>query len=87
MWTCSIAGLLAARSDGFTIMEISDVHVGPDHHEQYVQAIVGCERNPLLPTPPGIGDVVDLAAVEHLAVSASPLGSLRGLRRVPGDVI
>ncbi|WP_447988941.1 metallophosphoesterase [Achromobacter spanius] len=70
-----IAGL-PQDLDGFTIVQISDVHVGPTIKKQYVQAIVDAV-NELLPDVIAItGDVVD-GSVEHLAEQASPLGSLR----------
>ncbi|MGV2865959.1 metallophosphoesterase [Achromobacter sp. AGC39] len=62
--------------DGFTIVQISDVHVGPTIKKRYVQAIVD-GVNELLPDMVAItGDVVD-GSVEHLSDQASPLGTLR----------
>ncbi|MGH8818941.1 metallophosphoesterase [Achromobacter pestifer] len=62
--------------DGFTIVQISDIHVGPTIKKHYVQAIVDAV-NELLPDVIAItGDVVD-GSVEHLAPQASPLGALR----------
>lgn len=62
--------------DGFTIVQISDIHVGPTIKKHYVQAIVDAV-NDLLPDVIAItGDVVD-GSVEHLAAQASPLGTLR----------
>ncbi|WMD21995.1 metallophosphoesterase [Achromobacter seleniivolatilans] len=62
--------------DGFTIVQISDIHVGPTIKKHYVQAIVDAV-NELLPDVVAItGDVVD-GSVEQLASQASPLGQLR----------
>jgi len=67
---------LAPDLDGFTIVQISDIHVGPTIKKRYVQAIVDAV-NDLLPDMIAItGDVVD-GSVEHLAAQASPLGQLR----------
>lgn len=70
-----IAGL-PAELDGFTIVQISDIHVGPTIKKRYVQAIVDAVN---AQTPDVIaitGDVVD-GSVEQLAAQASPLGQLR----------
>lgn len=70
-----IAGL-PPDLDGFTIVQISDIHVGPTIKKRYVQAIVDAV-NELLPDMIAItGDVVD-GSVEHLAAQASPLARLR----------
>lgn len=70
-----IAGL-PPDLDGFTIVQISDIHVGPTIKKHYVQAIVDAV-NELLPDVVAItGDVVD-GSVEQLAAQASPLGQLR----------
>ncbi|CAB3686472.1 metallophosphoesterase [Achromobacter piechaudii] len=62
--------------DGFTIVQISDIHVGPTIKKHYVQAIVD-GVNELLPDVVAItGDVVD-GSVEHLSEQARPLASLR----------
>ncbi len=62
--------------DGFTIVQISDIHVGPTIKKHYVQAIVDAV-NALQPGMIAItGDVVD-GSVEHLSAQASPLGMLR----------
>ncbi len=62
--------------DGFTIVQISDIHVGPTIKRRYVQAIVDAV-NELTPDVIAItGDVVD-GSVEQLAAQASPLGQLR----------
>ena len=62
--------------DGFTIVQISDIHVGPTIKKHYVQAIVD-GVNELLPDVVAItGDVVD-GSVEHLSEQARLLASLR----------
>ncbi|MFA1589685.1 metallophosphoesterase, partial [Achromobacter ruhlandii] len=67
---------LPADLDGFTIAQISDIHVGPTIKRRYVQAIVDAV-NELAPDMIAItGDVVD-GSVEQLAAQASPLGTLR----------
>nr|WP_220805426.1 metallophosphoesterase [Achromobacter sp. UMC46] len=67
---------LPQELDGFTIVQISDIHVGPTIKKHYVQAIVDAV-NDLLPDVIAVtGDVVD-GSVEHLAAQASPLGTLR----------
>ncbi|WYX18602.1 metallophosphoesterase [Achromobacter xylosoxidans] len=67
---------LPADLDGFTIAQISDIHVGPTIKRRYVQAIVDAV-NELAPDMIAItGDVVD-GSVEQLAAQASPLGQLR----------
>ncbi|MEX3959551.1 metallophosphoesterase [Trinickia sp. EG282A] len=67
---------LPASLDGLTIVQISDIHVGPTIKQRYVQAIVD-EVNRLEPDLVAItGDVVD-GSVEQLAEHAQPLASLR----------
>lgn len=62
--------------DGFTIVQISDIHVGPTIKKRYVQAIVDAV-NGLRPDMVAItGDVVD-GSVEQLGAQAAPLGELR----------
>lgn len=62
--------------DGFTIVQISDVHVGPTIKRRYVQAIVDAV-NAAKPDMIAItGDVVD-GNVEQLSAQARPLGSLK----------
>jgi predicted MPP superfamily phosphohydrolase len=62
--------------DGFTIVQISDIHVGPTIKRNYVRAIVDAV-NGLLPDMVAItGDVVD-GSVEQLADHTRPLGDLR----------
>ncbi|WDD91956.1 metallophosphoesterase [Burkholderia sp. FERM BP-3421] len=67
---------LPAALDGFTIVQISDIHVGPTIKRGYVEAIVEAV-NRLQPDLIAVtGDVVD-GAVEQLAHHAAPLGALR----------
>lgn len=69
-----IAGLPAAL-DGLTIVQISDVHVGPTIKQRYVDAIVD-EVNRLDPDLIAVtGDIVD-GSVEQLAEHTKPLGRL-----------
>ncbi|SSW66938.1 metallophosphoesterase [Achromobacter agilis] len=70
-----IAGL-PADLDGFTIVQISDIHVGPTIKKRYVQAIVDAVNEQLPDMIAITGDVVD-GSVEHLAAQAGPLGELR----------
>ncbi|ARP97297.1 metallophosphoesterase [Bordetella genomosp. 13] len=70
-----IAGLPDALH-GFTVVQISDVHVGPTIKKAYVQAIVDAV-NAAGPDMVAItGDVVD-GSVERLADHTRPLGALR----------
>ncbi|WP_246794164.1 metallophosphoesterase [Burkholderia perseverans] len=67
---------LPAALDGFTIVQISDVHVGPTIKRGYVEAIVDAV-NRLDPDLVAVtGDVVD-GSVARLAGHAAPLGGLR----------
>ncbi|WP_323121203.1 metallophosphoesterase [Burkholderia alba] len=67
---------LPAALDGFTIVQISDIHVGPTIKRGYVEAIVDAV-NALQPDLVAVtGDVVD-GKVEQLAGHAAPLGALR----------
>jgi hypothetical protein len=61
---------------GFTIVQLSDIHVGPTIKREYVQAIV--ERVNQLDADLVVitGDVVD-GSVEQLRAHTAPLGSLR----------
>ncbi|MGW9063227.1 metallophosphoesterase [Achromobacter animicus] len=70
-----IAGL-PQDLDGFTIVQISDIHVGPTIKRRYVQAIVDAVNEQLPDMIAITGDVVD-GSVEHLAAQARPLGDLR----------
>ncbi|MEJ0003880.1 MAG: metallophosphoesterase [Pararobbsia sp.] len=67
---------LPAALDGFTIAQISDIHVGPTIRRNYVDAIVdavnGLHANVIAVT----GDVVD-GAVEQLGPHTQPLGRLK----------
>jgi predicted MPP superfamily phosphohydrolase len=66
---------LPAPLNGFTIVQISDIHVGPTIKRHYVERIVaavnGLEPDLIAVT----GDVVD-GAVPHLADHTRPLGAL-----------
>jgi uncharacterized protein len=67
---------LPAALDGFSIVQISDVHVGPTIKRGYVDAIVQAV-NALDPDLIAVtGDVVD-GPVTRLAPHAAPLGQLR----------
>ncbi|WP_175705019.1 metallophosphoesterase, partial [Burkholderia ambifaria] len=67
---------LPASLDGFTIVQISDIHVGPTIKRGYVEAIVNAV-NRLQPDLIAVtGDVVD-GSVARLAGHAAPLGALR----------
>ena len=69
-----IAGL-AAGLNGFTIVQISDIHVGPTIKRGYVEKIVAAV-NALEPDLIAVtGDVVD-GTVQQLAADAQPLGGL-----------
>ncbi|MEK9723741.1 MAG: metallophosphoesterase [Rhodospirillaceae bacterium] len=73
--TIPIAGLPAAL-EGFTIVQITDVHVGPTIKRGYVEGIVrrvnALDADAIAVT----GDIVD-GPVEQLAHDAAPLGDLR----------
>jgi len=70
-----IAGLPAAL-DGFTIVQISDIHVGPTIKRGYVQAIVDAVNQAGADLVAITGDVVD-GSVAQLAPHTRPLGDLR----------
>ena len=71
-----IAGLPAALQ-GFRIVQISDIHVGPTIKKGYVQAIVD-RVNALDPDLVAVtGDLVD-GSVPELAAHVAPLARLRG---------
>ncbi|WP_151632458.1 metallophosphoesterase [Noviherbaspirillum aerium] len=71
-----IAGLPAAL-DGFTIAQISDIHVGPTIKRGYLDAIVD-RVNALHPDVVAVtGDLVD-GSVHHLAPHTAPLARLQG---------
>ncbi|NQE49525.1 metallophosphoesterase [Herbaspirillum rubrisubalbicans] len=70
-----IAGLPSAL-EGFTIVQISDIHVGPTIKAPYLQAIVD-KVNALQPDVVAItGDLVD-GSVRQLAPHTAPLAQLR----------
>ncbi|HEY4069339.1 MAG TPA: metallophosphoesterase, partial [Burkholderiaceae bacterium] len=69
-----VAGLAAALN-GFTIVQISDIHIGPTIKREYVEKIVAAV-NALEPDLIAVtGDVVD-GSVPQLAAHARPLGAL-----------
>ena len=73
--TVPIAGLPAAL-DGFRIVQISDIHVGPTIKRPYLEAIVA-RVNALQPDVVAItGDLVD-GSVHELAGHVAPLAQLR----------
>jgi predicted MPP superfamily phosphohydrolase len=66
---------LPAALDGFTIVQISDIHVGPTIKQRYVDAIVDAV-NRLKPDLIAVtGDVVD-GSVAQLSTHTRPLGRL-----------
>lgn len=67
---------LPARLDGFTIVQISDVHVGPTIKRRYVEAIVEAVNRQAPDVVAVTGDIVD-GSVAQLAEHASPLGRLQ----------
>ena len=70
-----IAGLPTALQ-GFSIVQISDLHIGPTIKRRYLQAIVD-RVNALGADMVAItGDLVD-GSVQHLAVHVAPLAALR----------
>ncbi|CAG4913341.1 hypothetical protein LMG31841_05668 [Paraburkholderia saeva] len=69
---------LPAALDGFTIVQISDIHVGPTIKRSYVDAIVDAV-NKLKPDLIAVtGDVVD-GSVEQLSAHTRPLSRLSAL--------
>ena len=70
-----IAGL-PPDLDGFTIVQISDIHIGPTIKQRYVQAIVDAVNQESPDLVAITGDVVG-GSIEQLAAQASPLGQLR----------
>jgi len=70
-----VAGLPPAL-DGFTIVQISDVHVGPTIKGNYVDAIVDAVNRLDADAVAITGDVVD-GSVAQLARHTAPLGRLR----------
>lgn len=70
-----IAGLPASL-DGFTLVQLSDIHVGPTIGRRHVEALVR-KANALAPDAVVItGDLVD-GTVAQLAAEVAPLGELR----------
>ncbi|MBS1131108.1 MAG: Metallophosphoesterase [Proteobacteria bacterium] len=61
---------------GFTIVQLSDIHVGPTIKREYVQAIVDRVNQLDADLVAITGDVVD-GSVEDLRAHTAPLGSLR----------
>ena len=70
-----IAGLPAAL-DGFTIAQVSDVHVGPTIKRPYVEAIVAAVNRLDVDLVAVTGDLVD-GSVRDLAEHVAPLAGLR----------
>ncbi|MES2759786.1 MAG: metallophosphoesterase [Pseudomonadota bacterium] len=69
-----IAGLPAAF-DGYSIVQVSDIHVGPTIKRRYLNAIVD-RVNALQPDAIAVtGDIVD-GSVKRLAMHTEPLGRL-----------
>jgi len=67
---------LPAAFEGFTIVQISDLHVGPTIKRRYVQAVVDA-ANRLQPDLVAVtGDMVD-GSVASLAAHTAPLANLR----------
>ncbi len=62
--------------EGFTIVQISDIHVGPTIKRRYVQAIVDAVHAANPDMIAITGDVVD-GNVEQLSAQARPLGTLK----------
>jgi predicted MPP superfamily phosphohydrolase len=71
----AIAGLPSAL-DGFTIAQVSDVHVGPTIKRPYVEAIVDAVNRLDVDLVAVTGDLVD-GSVRDLAEHVAPLGELR----------
>lgn len=67
---------LPAELDGMTIVQLSDIHVGPTIKRDYVQAIVDRVNSLDADLVAITGDVVD-GSVENLAPHTAPLGALR----------
>jgi uncharacterized protein len=62
--------------DGFTIAQISDVHIGPSIKRDFVRGIVEIVNSLGVDLVAITGDLVD-GSVEQLGVHAAPLGGLR----------
>ncbi len=67
--------------DGFTIAQISDIHVGPTIRQKYVDAIVDAVNGLHADVIAVTGDVVD-GAVAQLAPHTQPLGRLHAAHGV-----
>lgn len=67
---------LPSALDGFTIVQISDVHVGPTIKRRYVEAIVEAVNRQEPDVVAVTGDIVD-GSVALLGEHASPLGRLQ----------
>lgn len=68
---------LPAALDGFTVAQISDIHVGPTIKRDYVEAIVKRVNSLGADLVAITGDVVD-GSVRQLAEHTAPLGELAG---------
>lgn len=66
---------LPAALEGFTIAQISDIHVGPTIKRDYLDAIVNAVNELQADLVAVTGDVVD-GSVEHLAPHTAPLSRL-----------
>lgn len=66
---------LPAELDGFTIVQLSDIHVGPTIKHDYVERIVRAVNQLDADVVAITGDVVD-GSVQHLADHTAPLGRL-----------
>lgn len=66
---------LPAALDGFTIVQLSDIHVGPTIKHDYVEAIVRAVNQLDADVVAITGDVVD-GSVQHLSNHTAPLGQL-----------
>ncbi|CAB3790993.1 metallophosphoesterase [Pararobbsia alpina] len=72
---------LPEELNGFTIAQISDIHVGPTIRQKYVDAIVDAVNALHADVIAVTGDVVD-GAVAHLAQHTQPLGRLKAAQGV-----
>lgn len=68
---------LPAALEGFTIVQISDIHVGPTIHRPYIAAIVGRVNSLEADVVAVTGDLVD-GSVRQLAEHIQPLAGLKG---------
>lgn len=69
-------GGLPAALEGFTFVQLSDIHVGPTIKHGYVEAIVRAVNQLEADVVAITGDVVD-GSVAHLSEHTAPLGTLR----------